>query len=188
MRHARESGYDVRPLARHLFAIGWALSLAVVGAVWVRSYFASDTLAHIGDGGRARGVQSSRGYLLFAAIELAPDFTSAQTGFSYNTGAPVGMERSTPFPPIAQLWGFTLASGNIPGPGPGGVRARVVIIPYWSAVALLGLLGAAKLAAVRSRRRGRRCIAAGLCVRCGYDLRASPERCPECGTPAAAAN
>jgi hypothetical protein len=76
--------------------------------------------------------------------------------------------------------GFWRDEGGIGGPGLGrGVAYRAWTVPYWAIVGVLlvPVVGRAGLIALRRRQWG-----PGCCAKCGYDLRATPERCPECGT------
>jgi hypothetical protein len=78
------------------------------------------------------------------------------------------------------LWnrlGFFAWSG-----GRGRSRFVVMGTPYWAPAALMALLPAVRVAQlIRRRRRTSRQV----CAVCGYDLRATPDRCPECGAVAA---
>ncbi|HEX2922693.1 MAG TPA: hypothetical protein VHS28_01545 [Chloroflexota bacterium] len=55
-------------------------------------------------------------------------------------------------------------------------------LPYWIPTSLLALPTLLQIARRLRNRRHR----PGCCPTCDYDLRATPERCPECGTPIAA--
>lgn len=84
------------------------------------------------------------------------------------------------------LWCY-LASGSIVQPD-----ARLFYrewayfrMPYWFALCLVLLWPASRVLVVLRRWRERRRVLMGLCTKCGYELRATPERCPECGTAVA---
>jgi rubrerythrin len=51
-------------------------------------------------------------------------------------------------------------------------------LPYWLPFAATAAL---PLCHVVARVRRSRRLRLNLCPTCGYDLRATPERCPECG-------
>jgi hypothetical protein len=60
--------------------------------------------------------------------------------------------------------------------------SRGLTVPIWFLAAVSGVLPLAVLGRWQWRRQKTRRAAMGFCRVCGYDLRATPQRCPECGT------
>lgn len=89
-------------------------------------------------------------------------------------------------------WGFLHGTMNDPfpiewdGPNPPQIKYEFTVVPWWAVVATMSALPVGRgLPIMVRRRRTRRRTLTGHCRQCGYDLRATPGRCPECGaTPA----
>lgn len=57
-----------------------------------------------------------------------------------------------------------------------------VTCPMWLLMVIFGILPIREGIRLMRVRTLQRRIAAGQCIQCGYDLRGSTDRCPECGT------
>jgi hypothetical protein len=176
-------------MKRRLLNLLTLLSLLLcvaVAALWVRSYWVSDAIL-IANGAGERGAQTVFGTgvlvtnnmphgrarlrwdrfdggLLSAWEDGSPRSLPNRLGFGYRFTrlAPAGTRVTTPDADVAL---------------PPIISTRKVMVPLWLPVALFALLPAARL-----YRRIRPRYAAGRCQACGYDLRATPGRCPECGS------
>ena len=184
----------MRRFARRLFTLCSAVSLmlcVVVCVLWVRSYWVSEAVFQIvfispwGLHERLRIVISNRGVLGFEdtdnqwRVDARGMRMRRSPGFHYVTPAEYAPARGRGvFGRLGFASDHTLTQDTV-----GRVGRRRYAVPYWALAAASGLAPAVWCQRRGRRRRSAR-LAAGLCPACGYDLRASPERCPECGAAA----
>ncbi|HSI36873.1 MAG: hypothetical protein ACAI43_05780 [Phycisphaerae bacterium] len=77
--------------------------------------------------------------------------------------------------------GFALAVNPA---GPTGLVANTrfaLVLPYWAPSLVFAVVSATWLVRQTVRFRRRSVASSSLCPACGYDLRATPDCCPECG-------
>jgi hypothetical protein len=172
-------------MKRRLFNILSALSLLVCMAVvvmWVRGYFREDVYAwysdraaqkywHVSSGHGGVGLLRSEG----ADRDMLQGFRSNEIGWSHNGVLGVLLHRD--FRRIGQWWFAGFGTYHKARSG-SSAEVQFWSVPYWFLFVLTAVAPA--LAVVRRRRRRQRQVS-GLCSSCGYDLRATPDRCPECG-------
>jgi hypothetical protein len=157
-------------MKRRLFTALSVLSLLLciaTLALWVRSYWQFDHTAWFSRMGVGFTSNSMRGHFQIGFYDFAE---SRYPGFTYDSGSPRYYKlRSEDF-----FLGFGVEIH------PDGL---FLASPHWFLALLFAILPALYLRAlIRSRRLHR----ISLCPRCGYDLRATPNRCPECGAVPAA--
>ncbi len=176
-----------------LFTFLSALSLLVcigLGYLWVRSTHVFDGVKYTRPSQLIWLSTNPRG-LTFGMITMwGDDVRFDGIGWEYGT---TRNDPENPYfeAPSKEPWlGFKWKLGGDSRAGPRGYPIErnptcVAMVPFWFPMALTTVL---PLFWLRGRMRQRQRIRHGLCLDCGYDLRATPDpigsrlpRCPECG-------
>lgn len=182
----------MRRLAPRLFTLCAAVSLLLSVAtcvLWVRSHFVRDRWG-ADDGVVSRDVVSNAGRLTFVHVTMENNpVPRARIPFRWHRSAPHrgALRMQWAWDAFRFSWSTQRRVTNASN-GPVRITTRELSTPYWPLVLLAGIAPAVWLRrtyrahrlAVFARRR--------LCSHCGYDLRASPGRCPECGATAGIAS
>jgi hypothetical protein len=175
---------------RACILVSLALCLAL-SFLWVRSYRVYDYWQR----NRDVMVHVSSNWGDVTVVRAKPPITNPEEWdhkFRYSNPGPPRLRRSPQAPGTKSLYFLAFDIHRLstrpprnPGEPRQGVDGVAVLLHYWFLCALSAIAPSLwALNYLRRRARRRR----GACPQCGYDLRASPDRCPECGaiaTPAA---
>ena len=179
----------LRLLVNLLAALSLLISLAFA-TLWVRSHYIRDLYIFSVNGGDVHAVQSILGRLHVKTDFLPPGARSigaAQHNADRLAPNAIWNGALSGYPARAEwraggfiVQTYTRSQMNfLMMAAPIVTRHRLIVVPYWALTTLFAALpGCWLFHRLLLRRR-----APGLCGKCGYDLRASTEKCPECGTP-----
>jgi hypothetical protein len=188
----------LRAFLRCTFTFVSTLLCAATCTLWVRSYWGSDhmvrrwmtaadamAITHEDQqiewtGGQVRWVLGRETYYHDGQAQVRLNAETARPYWSYGRLGRGHVYAQSPSPQNVWSWlGFAAWQEGWQSSFADS-RRRVWAIPAWALAAALALPPAIWM--FRRIRRSRR--DKGLCLTCGYDLRATPERCPECGAVA----
>ena len=164
------------PFLRLLFA-------GLVAFLWIRSHRRSDILGLFLHRGYANGLISDRGKAVAFHTNISfggpraytYDFLTMPNDEFIDVRAMLYQTAPLPTPVAGLLMGHkgTDAFSMLPGS-----KYQYVVVPFWM---LAIVTGVPLLAGLRTFWVRRKWGTANTCGGCGYDLRASSGRCPECG-------
>jgi hypothetical protein len=198
MRYDLPYGNDMKQRPRVLVTVS-ALLLAAVVALWARSYQVADALerrdlvpndtnlralSNVSHLERQRGIISSRGAITWAKARNVPlRVHSRDFGrWIFTDGGSIWVREYARQKTLLRRLGFVFENHEPAIPLRTGIAwtpSTVITIPYWFPAFCLAI--APTLYLLRRLRAWLPHRRAGLCRHCGYDLRATPDRCPECG-------
>jgi len=168
----------------------------LIGATWIRSRCRSDILSHGSVTAKSHvswKIESVWGALHCwreaMYLDADSDFSREQVGYRWESTPAEDDSPYFRFYPTRTLSSYKWNHGgldfsysndavinNFTGGPMGHVVVTEVLLPDWSLLAFFLTIAGLSAFAIRRRRRP-----AGFCQHCGYDLRATPDRCPECG-------
>jgi hypothetical protein len=164
---------SLRILLNALTVLSLVLAVLVAG-LWVRSYSHRYQLERSAFPKSTAYVNSDYGAIESAVMIWIPRAAARDASWGLYQGE--ARERSsydTSHPYSHSFAGFRVGHRTSSNAEIFGVQ-----LPHWALLLTSLSLPAARLRVLRIRRGA---SSRGLCPSCGYDLRATPERCPECG-------
>lgn len=164
-----------------VFSIISLLLLAGVVVLWVRSRRHADIVGYYTPAGHLQGFTNDRAGLIlyFSDVPFGQEMGLSADAMSASAEdfAPVHDLLFDPANVKHKFLGFQSAAAPI---GSWGWKFSAWIVPYWALIVPLTILPLLRVRGFLIRRRRAK---HGQCLACGYDLRHSEERCPECGEP-----